>query len=1095
MNTVQKLISFLLFLVIGIQVQAQDAELPKIMPPSPEVAALGKYGDVPVGHFTGVPNISIPLVTLQGKSLNIPVSLSYHAGGIRVNEIASRVGLGWNLNVGGMVSRSVRGLPDDYVTGYLHTNNTVEEFIGDIGTTAMVEHMQEASQGYIDYESDVYNFNFLGYSGKFYYNQTGDILIHPAADFRIEEVFDGDGVKIKGWKITVTDGTMFYFGLAADKQKSAADFAESMSISGSSLPETLLAMKGYISAWHLVEIVSNTGERVQFNYTSSQTTPISFWNLGGQSRYFNWAGNCNMGNDRLTYSKNMDRVNRISSIVSTQGKVVFDYQLARQDLNNDKALTSVILYDNHNKLIDNFDFHYDYFISMETFPAGSITYGETNQRRKRLYLKDVEQIKLGESNKKHSFVYNTQYTLPDRMSFSQDAWGYYNGQNNAVLYPSVQAVFNAKFINIPGANRRVFEDYAKACMLEKITYPTGGSTEFDFESNTNANPEPFFATNTTSDTLLFTYRTDPTLANDVEFDIDINDTYNAGFIWSVDFDRPDDPSDVLTPYAELYKGDNSSHYSDTNGESKSEFFRLDNGETKVKIIIRNFSEDNPNTEEKANEIRVMIHGYKYSASQVIGGLRVKEIRHKDKDGSIISKKFYKYNQFDDASKTSGLSLNPPIFIENKPVCIDLNINDVATADVLSSHSVFPLTNGGSSAVGYTNVTEFSDQNGDNGKIEYTFSFAAEGQGGSNDIPKTPLQDFSHRRGLLLNKRVYKKDLGTYKVLEEVKNTYKPVLQAGHNISSNNVAMSFIGAILNGHGWFSEYQNISEPLYKDSETVTSYFPQGNIVKTTKYTYEPYPGRYFPLETETSSLLNNTQTETYTTKTYFPGDLTKLTGLTPDETTAIEALVSAYRIATPIQSETYRKVEFSPSTNKGELLSTQRTLYNNIKWANKNLLEKVQTAKGADVLEDRIVYHQYDDLGNAVDVSKIGKNGGEGTHITYIWGYNQTLPIAKLENIKYDDIDPVLINWLQLLSNADKDKALEDALRVKLQELRDTYPQAMISTYTYDPLVGVTSVTDPRGQTSFYEYDTFNRLKTIKDADENIIQVYDYKYHND
>ena len=53
-------------------------------------------------------------------------------------------------------------------------------------------------------------------------------------------------------------------------------------------------------------------------------------------------------------------------------------------------------------------------------------------------------------------------------------------------------------------------------------------------------------------------------------------------------------------------------------------------------------------------------------------------------------------------------------------------------------------------------------------------------------------------------------------------------------------------------------------------------------------------------------------------------------------------------------------------------------------------------------------------------------------------------------------------------------------------------AMISTYTYDPLVGVTSVTDARGYSTYYEYDTYNRLKAIKDADGNLVQTQEYNY---
>src|SRR5688572_18477989 len=85
----------------------------KIIPPSPDAAALGKYGEWPVDLCNGLVKIEIPLYTIKSRILQLPVSLSYHPSGIRVNDISSWVGLGWVLNAGGVVSRSVRGKMDE----------------------------------------------------------------------------------------------------------------------------------------------------------------------------------------------------------------------------------------------------------------------------------------------------------------------------------------------------------------------------------------------------------------------------------------------------------------------------------------------------------------------------------------------------------------------------------------------------------------------------------------------------------------------------------------------------------------------------------------------------------------------------------------------------------------------------------------------------------------------------------------------------------------------------------------------------------------------------------------------------------------------
>lgn len=85
---------------------------PNVIPPSPNAASLGKYGDIPVSYYTGLVNTSIPIYTISDQDIQIPISLSYHHGGIRVEEEASVVGLGWSLNAGGVITRTIRGRDD-----------------------------------------------------------------------------------------------------------------------------------------------------------------------------------------------------------------------------------------------------------------------------------------------------------------------------------------------------------------------------------------------------------------------------------------------------------------------------------------------------------------------------------------------------------------------------------------------------------------------------------------------------------------------------------------------------------------------------------------------------------------------------------------------------------------------------------------------------------------------------------------------------------------------------------------------------------------------------------------------------------------------
>ena len=116
-------ILLLLFWKIGFGQNPEiKSSLPTIIPPSPTVSALMKFEEVAVSYYTGVPDISIPLFSSAtlSKDINLDISLKYHSNGVRADETASDVGLGWSLIAGGTISRTVRGLPDEvleYPTG------------------------------------------------------------------------------------------------------------------------------------------------------------------------------------------------------------------------------------------------------------------------------------------------------------------------------------------------------------------------------------------------------------------------------------------------------------------------------------------------------------------------------------------------------------------------------------------------------------------------------------------------------------------------------------------------------------------------------------------------------------------------------------------------------------------------------------------------------------------------------------------------------------------------------------------------------------------------------------------------------------------
>jgi YD repeat-containing protein len=139
----------------------------------------------------------------------------------------------------------------------------------------------------------------------------------------------------------------------------------------------------------------------------------------------------------------------------------------------------------------------------------------------------------------------------------------------------------------------------------------------------------------------------------------------------------------------------------------------------------------------------------------------------------------------------------------------------------------------------------------------------------------------------------------------------------------------------------------------------------------------------------------------------------------------------------------------------------------------------------------IYYQYDTKGNVIEFKPAGSN----VPTAYIWGYKSQYPVAKIENATYSDVLAQIQDGQTTLSDIASGNTLSDANLSKINALRTKLPQAQITTYTYKPLVGIQTITDPRGFISYFDYDPFGRLKETyyyENGVKKVIENYEYHY---
>ena len=209
----KNLLLFVQCISFSLSVLCQTNTMPTITsatPASPNAAALGKFGEIPVGLYTGIPNISIPIYEINTGKLSLPISIVYHAGGVKIEDIASWVGLGWALETGGCITRQVRGIADEGIGGYLEQYGNVTKYLkGQMGSQEQQDYLESIADQEYDSQQDLFFYSFGTQSGKFIFDSTGQTIGIPNNKYKTEfGTFYGI---TECWKITDLNGVQYYF--------------------------------------------------------------------------------------------------------------------------------------------------------------------------------------------------------------------------------------------------------------------------------------------------------------------------------------------------------------------------------------------------------------------------------------------------------------------------------------------------------------------------------------------------------------------------------------------------------------------------------------------------------------------------------------------------------------------------------------------------------------------------------------------------------------------------------------------------------------------------------------------------------------------
>lgn len=496
---------------------------------NPSLSAEGnasvRFKDIPVNLATGAMSLPIPIYTLSEGLVSVPITLDYNGSGMKNQDVASWTGANWSLNIGGMITRMVRGLPDEGLKNESSNYRGYYKF-GFSGNGTSVDNDTEPDFFYLNINGATYKMVYRWDSehSKFEFFPESDIKVIPTFQFLSGNTTVGKFVQ---FEVILPDGIHYFFGNDAIEKTVEAE-AGYIQSAGNYPGTTGFADfwndNAQTSVWYLTKIVSPYGQEINFEYDPVQ---YSYYRIADHG-VDNTQTSQSVCPDPSDVVKEINRVFvstiSLAKIIGTNTKIEVNQRTKvcgfeewgysceyedpsnpridletwsryPQNSSNSKRLNEIMVMENTASPKDTlfYKFHYGHFFGANNdLPAGYsesssslIRVGFTHQRRLRLEKIDFpDQTNVRFRYKGDASNYNGK----SRLDYGLDHWGYANGfTGNRSLTGLIPKDSDYPNCTAPTSNRDSDPAFGFYGSLDSVIFANRKTVAFEYEIHTAKN--------------------------------------------------------------------------------------------------------------------------------------------------------------------------------------------------------------------------------------------------------------------------------------------------------------------------------------------------------------------------------------------------------------------------------------------------------------------------------------------------------------------------------------------------------------------------------------------------------------------------------